>query len=71
MSKKVKKFVVKEGRGSLWFVEKKDRRHKDIRLNGQMMINGELHWVTLFKNHGGANSPKYNSSLGDVVKSKK
>jgi hypothetical protein len=68
---KAKKFIVKEGRGSVWSVEKADRRHKDIRLNGQIKINGKMHWITMFKNHGSANAPKYNLSVGDEVKSKK
>jgi hypothetical protein len=65
------KYVLKEGRGSVWSVSKGDRRHEDIRLNGQIMLDGELHWITLFKNHGSANAPKFNISVGDVVKSKK
>lgn len=68
---KDKKFELKEGRGSLWKVAKEDRKHKDIRYNGQMKIKGKLHWVTLFKNHGSANAPVFNLSVGDKVKPKK
>ena len=68
---KSKKFVLKEGRGSLWPVPKKERVHKDIRFNGQVMIDGTLTWITLFKNRGSAKAPTLNVSIGDAVKSKK
>jgi len=65
---KSKKFVLEEGRGSLWAVAKKDRVHKKIRYNGQIMLNGKLHWITLFKNGKFENSPDFNVSLGSKVK---
>lgn len=64
---KSKKFELKEGRGSFWAVKKKDRRHKDIRFNGQANIKGTVRWVTLFKNRGGNGSPDLNLSIGDKV----
>ena len=71
MGKKAKKFKLKEGRGSLWPVAKGDRVNKDIRFNGQVMIDGTLTWITLFKNRGSAKAPTLNVSIGDAVKSKK
>lgn len=70
MSKK-DKFVLKEGRGSLWKVKKSKRVHKKIRFSGQAMLQGKLHWITLFKNGKNAGSPDFNLSVGDVVKPKK
>ncbi len=67
MSKKDKKYELKEGRGSLWKVAKDDRRHKDIRYNGQAKLDGEVRWITLFKNYGKGKAPKFNLSVGDVV----
>jgi hypothetical protein len=68
---KATKFVLPEGRGSLWKVAKEERRHKDIRFNGKVMVKGELCWVTLFKNTGPGRAPDLNLSIGDKVKSKK
>lgn len=64
-------YEIWEGRGSLFFVKKGDRKHKKIRYNGKMNIGGKLHWVTLFKEGTFNGEDRYNISLGDKVKKTK
>ena len=64
------KFKLKKGRGSLFKVAKKDRRHEAIRFNGQINIKGKMFWITAFANDSdNPKAPKYNLSLGDKVTS--